>query len=47
MNTCLSVLYSKINQFDPRYVRLAVMAITLVAAVGTILGVPMPGDVGL
>jgi hypothetical protein len=46
MNTCLSALYLKINQLDPRYIRLAFMVLTLVASGGVILGLPIHGDVG-
>jgi hypothetical protein len=45
MNTCLSNIYLKFAKFDPRYVRLVLMVVTLVASGGVILGLPLPGDV--
>jgi hypothetical protein len=46
MNTCLSVIYLKLNQIDSRYIRLAFMVLALVASRGVILAVPIHGDVG-
>jgi hypothetical protein len=46
MNTSLSSLYLKINQIDSRYIRLALMVLSLVASGGVILGLPINGDVG-
>ena len=44
MNTCLSSLYLKFSQIDSRYIRLALMVLTLVASGGIILGLPISGD---
>jgi len=44
MNTCLSVIYLKLNQIDSRFIRFAVL--TMLAFGGVILSLPMPGDVG-
>lgn len=46
MNTCLTTIYLKLNQIDSRYIRLVLMALTLVASGGVILGLPIHGDVG-
>ncbi len=46
MNTCLSSIYLKVSTLDARYVRLALMVLTLVASGGIILGLPINGDVG-
>jgi hypothetical protein len=46
MNTCLSALYLKLNQLDSRYIRLALMVLTLTISGGVILGLPINGDVG-
>jgi hypothetical protein len=46
MNTCLSAIYLKLNQIDSRYIRLALMVVTLFASGGVILGLPINGDVG-
>jgi multidrug transporter EmrE-like cation transporter len=46
MNTCLSTIYLKLNQIDSRTIRFALMTLSLVASF-VILGVPMPGDVGI
>jgi hypothetical protein len=46
MNTCLSTLYLRICKMDARYIRLALIVLTLAASGGTILGVPIHGDVG-
>jgi hypothetical protein len=45
MNTCLSNAYLKFSQLDSRYIRLALMVLTLVASGGVILGLPITGDV--
>jgi hypothetical protein len=45
MNTCLSSLYLKFSQFDSRYIRLALMVLTLVASGGIIMHLPISGDV--
>ncbi len=47
MNTCLSTIYLKLNQIDSRIVRLALMTLSLVAAGGIVLGLPINGDVGI
>jgi len=47
MNTCLSVIYLKLNQLDSRYVRVALMALMLFASGGVICGLPINGDVGI
>ena len=46
MNTCLSAICLKISQIDSRFIRLALMTLTLVASGGVILGLPISGDVG-
>jgi hypothetical protein len=46
MNTCLSALYLKLSQLDPRYFRLAFMVVALFASGRVILGTPIGGDVG-
>ena len=46
MNTCLSSIYLKLNQIDSRYIRMALMALTLVFSGGVVLGLPIHGDVG-
>jgi len=46
MNTCLSNIYLKLNQIDSRYVRIALMVLTLVTSGGFVLGLPIHGDVG-
>jgi len=45
MNTCLSALYLKVCKMDARYIRLALMVLTL-AGGGVIMGLPIHGDVG-
>ena len=45
MNTCLSNIYLKFSQIDSRYIRLALMVLTLVASRGVIMGLPISGDV--
>jgi hypothetical protein len=47
MNTCLSNIYLKFSQIDSRYVRLALMVLTLITSGGVILGLPIHGDVGI
>jgi hypothetical protein len=46
MNTCLSAIYLKLNQIDVRYIRMALMVLTLVASGGVVMGLPIHGDVG-
>jgi len=46
MNTCLSVIYLKLNQIDSRHIRLALMFLSLIATGGVIMGLPIHGDVG-
>jgi hypothetical protein len=46
MNTCLSTLYLKVCKMDARYIRLALMVLTLAAGGGVIMGLPIHGDVG-
>ncbi len=46
MNTCLSNIYLKLNQIDSRYIRIALLALTLVLSGGVVLGIPIHGDVG-
>ncbi len=46
MNTCLSVIYLKLSQFDSRFIRLALLALTVLASGGIIQGLPINGDVG-
>ena len=46
MNTCLSNIYLKLNKIDTRYIRLALMALTLFTSGSVILGIPIHGDVG-
>jgi len=46
MNTCLSSIYLRLNQIDSRYIRLAMLVISLVASGGIVLGIPIHGDVG-
>ncbi|MGE5123712.1 MAG: hypothetical protein ACM3H7_04285 [Acidobacteriaceae bacterium] len=45
MNTCLSTIYLKLNQIDSRYIRLAFMVLAVVGLGGTIMGLPINGDV--
>jgi hypothetical protein len=45
MNTCLSSIYLKFSKFDSRYIRIALMVLTLAASGGIILGLPITGDV--
>jgi hypothetical protein len=45
MNTCLSNIYLKFAKVDPRYIRLVLMVVSLVASGRVILGLPLPGDV--
>jgi hypothetical protein len=46
MNTCLSVIYLKLNQIDSRYIRLVFLVLAVAATrIGT-LGLPIHGDVG-
>jgi hypothetical protein len=47
MNTCLSVLYLKLHKIDSRYVRMALTVAVLFFAGGTIMGLPINGDVGI
>jgi hypothetical protein len=47
MNTCLSNLYLKLSNIDPRIFRLALLTLTVVASGGIILGLPINGDVGI
>jgi hypothetical protein len=47
MNTCLSSIYLKFSQIDSRYFRIALIVLALFAAGGKILGLPIPGDVGI
>ncbi len=47
MNTCLSNIVLKLNQIDTRFIRMALLTITLVASGGIILGLPINGDVGI
>ena len=44
MNTCLSNIYLKLNQIDARYVRLALIVLALVGTGGSILALPINGD---
>ncbi len=44
MNTCLTNLYLKLNQIDPRYIRVALLVLTMVGMGGTILSLPINGD---
>jgi hypothetical protein len=46
MNTSLNNLYLKLCRIDSRYIRLALVFITLVASGGVVLGIPIHGDVG-
>jgi hypothetical protein len=46
MNTCLTALYLKITKIDARYIRLALMVLTLTASGGFLLGLPIHGDLG-
>ncbi len=46
MNTCLSNLYLKLCQIDPRHVRAAFIFLTLIAGGGMLMGIPIHGDVG-
>lgn len=46
MNTCLSALYLKLTQIDSRYIRFALMVLTLTASGGFLLGLPIHGDLG-
>ena len=45
MNTCLSNIYLKFSRIDSRYIRLALMVLTLAASGGIIMGLPITGDV--
>jgi hypothetical protein len=47
MNTCLSVVYLKLSKIDSRFIRLAIMTLTVFASGGVILGLPINGDVGM
>jgi hypothetical protein len=47
MNTCLSALYLKLNQIDPRFFRMALIVLGLFAGGSVALGLPINGDVGL
>jgi len=44
MNTCLSDLYLKFSQIDARYIRLAFIVLALVGTGGSILSLPINGD---
>ena len=44
MNTCLSVLYLKLSKIDARYIRLALLTLTVFASGGVIMGLPIAGD---
>ena len=46
MNTCLSALYLKLSQLDPRYFRLVFMVIAVAASGRFIVYTPIGGDVG-
>jgi hypothetical protein len=46
MNTCLSNMYLKLNKIDTRYIRFALMVLTLITSGGIICGLPIHGDVG-
>jgi hypothetical protein len=45
MNTCLSVIYLKLNKIDARYIRMTLMVLALFGLGGTIMGLPINGDV--
>ncbi len=45
MNTCLSVAYLKLHQIDARFIRIALMVLTLVGMGGSIMALPINGDV--
>jgi hypothetical protein len=45
MNTCLSNVYLKFSQLDSRYIRLALMVLTLLGSGIVIHGLPITGDV--
>ncbi len=45
MNTCLSNLYLKLSQIDARHIRLALLVLTLFGMGGTVLALPINGDV--
>jgi hypothetical protein len=47
MNTCLSVVYLKLHQIDSRYIRLALTIALLFVGGGSIMGLPINGDVGI
>jgi hypothetical protein len=46
MNTCFSTIYLKLNKIDTRYIRFALMVVTLFTSGSVILGIPIHGDVG-
>jgi hypothetical protein len=46
MNTCLSSIYLKLNQIDVRFIRIALLTVVLLTTGGSLMGIPMPGDVG-
>ena len=46
MNTCLSTIYLKICKLDSRYVRMALVFLTLIASGHFVMGIPIAGDVG-
>lgn len=45
MNTCLSSLYLKLAQIDARYIRMAFLVLALVGMGGSIMALPINGDV--
>lgn len=44
MNTCLSNLYLKLSKFDTRYIRVALIVLSLFAFGGHVMGLPINGD---
>ncbi len=46
MNTCLSNLYLKICQINPRHIRLAFVFLALAGSFHFATGIPIHGDVG-
>ena len=46
MNTCLSTIYLRFCQLDSRIVRMTFALLTIFAAGGFVLGIPIHGDVG-
>ena len=46
MNTCLSVVYLTLSKIDARLIRLALITLVAFASGGTVLGIPIAGDVG-